>query len=52
MFGPWGPTAGPGSHGTGTGSKDSRVCARYQPRRPIIRPVRGYFVLALPAAKG
>ena len=51
IFGPSGPTAGPGSHGTGSGSKDSAGCTKNQPRRPVLRPVRGYFVFVVPAAK-
>ncbi len=44
IFGPPGPTAGPGSHGNGPGSKNSAGCTKSQPRRPIIGPSRGYFV--------
>ncbi len=41
--GPLGPTAGPGSLGTSSGSKNSAACAKNQPRMPMLRPVRGYF---------
>jgi hypothetical protein len=51
IFGPLGPTAGSGSLGMGSGSKDSAGCASNQPRKPIIRPVRGYFVFLVPSAK-
>ncbi len=51
IFGPLGPTAGPGSPGKGTGLENSAVCATNQPRKPIPRPVRGYFVFLVPAAK-
>ncbi len=44
IFGPLRPTAGPWSLGTDSGSKNIAGCAKSQPRRPIIRPVRGYFV--------
>ncbi len=43
---------GPGSLGTGSGSKHSARYAKNQSRRPIIRPVRGYFVFLVPAANG
>ncbi len=51
IFDPLGPTAGPGNLGTGSGSTNSAGCATNQPRRPILRPVRGYFVFLVPAAK-
>ncbi len=51
IFGPLEPTAGPGSHGTGSGSKTSPGCTNNQPRRPILRPVRGYFVFLVPPAR-
>ncbi len=51
IFGPLGPTAGPGSLGTGSGSKNSADCTTNQLRRSIMRPVRGYFVFLVPAAK-
>ncbi len=51
IFDPLGPTAGPGSLGTGSGSKCSTGCAKNQLRRSIIRPVRGYVVFLVPAAK-
>ncbi len=51
IFEPLGPTAGPGSLGTGSGSKNSAGCTKHQPRGPILRPVRGYFVFLVPAAK-
>ncbi len=44
IFGPLGPTAGPGSPGNGSGSKNSAGCAKNQPRRPIMSPIRGHFV--------
>ncbi len=52
IFGPLGPTAGTGSLGTGSGLRASAACAENQPRRPILRPVRGYFVLLVPPQKG
>ncbi len=51
IVGPWGPTAGPGSLGTGSGSKNSSDCTKNQPRRPVIRPIRGYFGFVVPASK-
>ncbi len=48
---PLGPTAGPGSLGMGSRSKNSAACTKKQPRRPIIRPIRGYFVFFVPAAQ-
>ncbi len=36
IFGPLGPTAGPGSLGTGSGSKHSAGTCKNQPRRSII----------------
>ncbi len=51
IFDPLGPTAGPGSLRMGSSSKDSACCANNQLLRPIIRPVRGYFVFSAPAAK-
>ncbi len=51
IFGPLGPTAGPGSPGMGSGSKNIAGCAKNQPRRPILSPVRGYFVVLVQAAK-
>ncbi len=35
IFGPLGPTAGPGSPGNGPGSKNSAGRTNNQPRRPI-----------------
>jgi hypothetical protein len=52
MFGPLGPTAGAGSRGTGSGSKSSAGCTNNQPRRPILSPIRGYFVFLGPTALG
>ncbi len=46
MFGPLGPTASPGSLGTGSGSKNSAGCTKNLPR-----PIRGHFVLLGPTAK-
>ncbi len=51
IFSPVGPAAGPGSLGTGSGSKHIAGCTKNQPRRPILRPVLGYFVFLVPAAK-
>ncbi len=44
IAGPLGHVVGPGSLGNGSGSKDSASCAKHQQRRPILKPVRGYFV--------
>ncbi len=44
IFGPLGPTAGPGSPGTGFGSKSRAGCAKSQLRRPILRFIRGPFL--------
>ena len=41
IFGPLGPTAGPGSLGTGSGSKNSAGCTKDQPRGPLLGPIRG-----------
>jgi hypothetical protein len=43
IFGPLGPTAGPGSLGMGPGSKNSAGCTKSQPRRLILSPIRGHF---------
>ena len=51
ILGPLGPTASPGSLGTGSGSKNSAGGANKQPRKQIIRPGRGYFVFLGPTAK-
>ncbi len=51
IFGPLGPTAGPGSSGNGPGSKNCAGCTKHQPRRTIISPIRGHFVLWGPTAK-
>ncbi len=42
IFGPSGPTAGPGSLGRGSGSKNNPGCTKNQFRRPILRPVRAW----------
>ncbi len=47
IFGPLEPTAGPGSPGNGPGAG----CTKNQPRRPILRPIRGHFVFLGPSAK-
>ncbi len=47
IFGPLGPTAGPGSPGNGPGFKNSAACTKKHPRRPIISPVRGHQRLGL-----
>ncbi len=51
IFGTLRPTAGPGSHGTDQALKKSEGCTKNQPQRPIIKPVRGYIVFLVPAAK-
>ncbi len=51
IFGLLGPTASPGSLGTGSGSKNGAGCTKNQFRRPMQRAVRGYFVFLVPAAK-
>ncbi len=48
MLGPLGPTAGPGSLGTGS---SSATCTTSQPWKPIISPIRGHFVFLGPTAK-
>jgi hypothetical protein len=50
-FGSLGPTAGHGSIGTGSGSKNIAGCAKNQIRKPILWPVRVYFVFLVPAPK-
>ncbi len=40
-----GPTVGPGSPGSGSGWKTSAGCAKSQPQRPSLRPVRWHFVV-------
>ncbi len=50
IFGPLKPAAGPGSHGTGSGSKDNAGCVKNQPPRPSIMLFRGYFEFSVPAA--
>ncbi len=50
-FGPLGPMVGPGSPGNGPGSKNSAGCAKNQPRRPILSPIRGHFVFSGPTPK-
>ncbi len=52
IVGPLEPTAGPGSLGTGSGSKNNAGCTKNQHRKPSLMPVRGYFVFLVPAAKG
>ncbi len=49
IFGPLRPTAGRGSLGTDSGSKHIASCTKKQPRRPLLRPIRGYFVFLVPA---
>ncbi len=44
IFGPLRPTAGPGSPGKGPGSKHSAGFTKHQLRRPILSPIRAYFV--------
>ena len=44
IFGPLGPTAGPGSLGTGSGSKDGAGCTKHQARKQIICSIRGHRV--------
>ncbi len=51
IFGPLRPTAGPGSPGIGPCSKKSAGCAKNQPRRPILSPIRWHFVFSGPTAK-
>ncbi len=51
IFGPLGPTAGPGSSGNGPGLKNSAGCTENQPRRTILSPSRGHFVFLGPTAK-
>jgi hypothetical protein len=51
IFGPLGPTVGPGSLGTGLASKNIVGRTKNQPLRPIISLTRGYFVFLGPTAK-
>ncbi len=39
VFGPLGPTADPGSLGTGSGSNNGAGCTKNQPRIQITRPI-------------
>ncbi len=51
IFGLLGPTAGPGSLGTGSGATNRAGRAKIQPRRPLLSPIRGHFVFVGPIAK-
>ncbi len=51
IFGPLGPTAGPGSSGNGPGSENSVGCTNSQPRRPNLSPIRWHFVFLGPTAR-
>ncbi len=51
IFGPLGPTAGPGSPGNGRGSTNSAGCNKNQPRIPTLSPMRGHFAILGPTAK-
>jgi hypothetical protein len=52
IFGPLGPTAGPGSFGNGPGSKHSAGCTENQPWRSSLSPIREHFVFLGPTAEG
>ncbi len=51
IFGLLGPTAGPGSLEMGSGGENSAGRTKIQPLRPVLRPIRGYVVFVVPAAK-
>ncbi len=51
IFGPLGAHGGPREPWDGLRLENSEGCTKHQPRRPTLRPVRGYFVFLGPADK-